>query len=153
MESYFPSVEPFFSIELVETLFTVIYALEVIVKIIVLGWRKYIEATKNVFDFTITILAVVSTVIVYYPNEFSDSRIIRMIVMARVLRLVRLLTAMKRFQLLGRITIEIIPDAVPIVGKLMCKIRVRCFPCRHFSFCFLSPFSSPGKSPPQPFFP
>lgn len=41
-----------------------------------------------------------------------------MVVMARVLRLVRLLTAIKRFQLLGRITAEILPDAVPVIAIL-----------------------------------
>jgi len=95
-----------------------IYALEVIIKVMVLGWRKYAESTKNMFDFTITFLAVVSTAIVYYPNAFSDSRIIRMIVMARVLRLVRLLTAMKRFQLIGAISAEILPAARSVVLML-----------------------------------
>jgi two pore calcium channel protein len=38
-----------------------------------------------------------------------------MIVMARVLRLVRLLTAMKRFQLIGAISVEILPTARSIV--------------------------------------
>lgn len=104
--------------ELVETIFTGIYAVEAVVKIVVLSWRRYVESQRNVFDFTITVLAVISSIIVYYPNEFSDSRIIRMIVMARVLRLVRLLTAIKRFQLIGTISAEILPDAVPIIAIL-----------------------------------
>jgi two pore calcium channel protein len=74
-----------------------------------------IESQKNIFDFTVTLLAMVCSIIVYYPNEFSDSRIIRMVVMARVLRLVRLLTAIKRFQLIGSISAEILPDAAPVV--------------------------------------
>jgi two pore calcium channel protein len=104
----------------VESVFTVIYALEVVVKVLVLGWRAYTESYKNVFDFTITILAVISSSIVYYPNEFSDSRLIRMIVMARVLRLIRLLTAMKRFQLIGIISVEILPAASSALMVLFC---------------------------------
>ena len=104
--------------EMVETVFTVIYTIEVIIKVTVMSWRRYIESQRNVFDFTITVLAIISSVIVYYPNEFSDSRIIRMIVMARVLRLVRLLTAVKRFQLIGAISAEILPDAVPVIVLL-----------------------------------
>jgi two pore calcium channel protein, plant len=97
--------------ELVESIFTVIYALEVIAKTNVYGWKRYTESPKNVFDFTITLLAVVSSIIVYYPNQFSDSRIIRMIVMGRVLRLLRLLTAVRRFQLIVTICSEILPAA------------------------------------------
>ena len=104
--------------ELAESIFTVIYVFEMIAKILVLGWRKYAESTKNIFDFTITILAVISSIVVYYPNAFSDSRIIRMIVLARVLRLVRLLTAMKRFQLIGAISAEILPAARSVVVLL-----------------------------------
>ena len=104
--------------ELMETVFTVIYVLEAILKIIVLSWRRYIEIQRNVFDLSVTILAVVSSIIVYYPNEFSDSRLIRMVVMIRVLRLVRLLGAIKRFQLIATISAEILPDAAPIVSIL-----------------------------------
>jgi two pore calcium channel protein len=104
--------------EIVETIFTAIYGVEAIVKIVVLSWRRYIESSRNVFDFTITVLAIISSIIVYYPNEFSDSRIIRMIVMARVLRLVRLLSAIKRFQAIATISAEILPDAVPVIALL-----------------------------------
>ena len=70
---------------------------------------------RNVFDFSITLLAVFSSVIVYYPNDYSDSRLIRMILTARVLRLIRLLTALKQFQLIGRISAEILPAATNVI--------------------------------------
>jgi hypothetical protein len=103
-----------------ETMFTIIYTLEVIAKVNVFGWKAYTEIQRNVFDFSITVLAVVSTVIVYYPNSFNDSRIIRMIILARVLRLVRLLMAMKRFQLIGKISAEILPAATNTLLVLFC---------------------------------
>jgi two pore calcium channel protein len=98
-----------------ETIFTVIYVLEVTAKVTVYGWKAYTESQKNVFDFSITVLAVLSSVVVYYPNKYSDSRLIRMIVMARVLRLIRLLAAMQTFQLTGKIMAEILPAAVSVV--------------------------------------
>jgi two pore calcium channel protein, plant len=101
--------------ELVETLFTVIYTLEVIAKTTVYGWKRYTESPRNVFDFTITVLAVICSIIVYYPNQFSDSRIVRMIVMGRVLRLLRLLTAIRRFQLMVTICSEILPAASSVL--------------------------------------
>jgi two pore calcium channel protein, plant len=101
--------------EHVETLFTMIYTLEVIAKTTVFGWKRYTESPRNVFDFTITVLAVISSIIVYYPNQFSDSRIIRMIVMCRVLRLLRLLTAIRPFQLIVTICSEILPEASSVL--------------------------------------
>jgi hypothetical protein len=71
--------------EIAEAVFTAIYLFECFLKLMVLGRKTYFEAPKNVFDFTITICAVLSTGIVYYPNEISNSRLIRMIVMARVM--------------------------------------------------------------------
>jgi hypothetical protein len=92
-----------------------LYAIEVIVKVMVLGWKKYRESISNMFDFVVTVLAIAATGYVYYPNAFSDSRLIRLIVMARVLRLVRLLTAMKGFQLIGTISADILPAAGCVV--------------------------------------
>jgi two pore calcium channel protein, plant len=84
-------------------------------KVAVFGWRAYWEQMKNVFDFTITIMAIVSTVIVYYPNDYSDSRLIRMIISARVLRLIRVMTALKPFQEIGRISAVILPAAKNVI--------------------------------------
>jgi two pore calcium channel protein len=101
--------------EFIETVFTLLYCLEVVVKITVNGWKAYSESLKNKFDFTITVLAVLASAYVYYPNDFADSRLIRLIIMARVLRLVRLLAAMKRFQLIGMICAEILPEAASVM--------------------------------------
>jgi two pore calcium channel protein, plant len=104
--------------EVMETVFTVIYFLEAAIKILVKGWKKYIESAHNVFDFSVTVMAVVSSAIVYYPNDFSDSRLIRMILSARVLRLIRLLTAWKPFRLIGLISAEILPAASSVFTVL-----------------------------------
>jgi two pore calcium channel protein, plant len=104
--------------EVMETVFTVIYCLEAAIKIMVKGWKKYIESAHNVFDFSVTVMAVVSSAIVYYPNDYSDSRLIRMILSARVLRLIRLLTAWKPFRLIGLISGEILPAASSVFTVL-----------------------------------
>jgi two pore calcium channel protein, plant len=104
--------------EVMETVFTVIYCLEAAIKIMVKGWKKYIESAHNVFDFSVTVMAVVSSAIVFYPNDYSDSRLIRMILSARVLRLIRLLTAWKPFRLIGLISGEILPAASSVFTVL-----------------------------------
>ena len=95
-------------------MFTAIYCVEIFVKVSVYGWKVYADNLRNVFDFTVTILAVASSFMVYYPNDYSDSRLIRMVVMARVLRLVRVLTTVTSFKLLLKVTAEILPAAASV---------------------------------------
>lgn len=51
--------------ELIETVFTVLYFVEVIFKVMVNGWKKYSESARNMFDFSVTMLAVFATAYVY----------------------------------------------------------------------------------------
>ena len=60
--------------EIAETVFTVIYFIEMILKIVVYGWRSYIQDKRNLFDFTITWLTLAATIYVYYPNAFRYVR-------------------------------------------------------------------------------
>lgn len=106
--------------ELVETIFTVVYAMEMLAKLTVKGWHKYSQSKQNIFDMIITILAVISTVYVYYPNDFSNSNLIRFIVMSRVLRLGRLLGALKPFKLIAMITIDVLGRAKMVLLLLFC---------------------------------
>lgn len=73
------------------------------------------ERLRNVFDFLITLMAIFSSAFVYYPNDYSDSRLTRMILTARVLRLIRLLNVFKPFQLIGRIAAVILPAATSVI--------------------------------------
>ena len=97
-----------------EAVFTCIYVLEMTIKILVFGTRTFFENIKNIFDLTITVMSVVSSIIVYYPNKISDSRLIRMIVMVRVMRLMRVLTVMKPFHLIGAVSVEILPKVTHV---------------------------------------
>eukprot|EP00521_Asterionellopsis_glacialis_P014788 CAMPEP_0195301872 /NCGR_PEP_ID=MMETSP0707-20130614/30087_1 /TAXON_ID=33640 /ORGANISM="Asterionellopsis glacialis, Strain CCMP134" /LENGTH=536 /DNA_ID=CAMNT_0040364959 /DNA_START=53 /DNA_END=1666 /DNA_ORIENTATION=- len=106
--------------EAMETAFTVFYFFEMIFKILVKGWRSFSNSMRNLFDFLVTGLSVVASIYVYYPNDFSDSRLIRYIVMVRVLRLSRLLVAMKQFQVIGNTCIEILPAVSRVFTLLFC---------------------------------
>jgi len=105
--------------ELMETVFTVLYVVEAMLKIIVEGWKRYIESMRNKFDFFITVLAVLATSYVYYPNAYSNSLLIQFVVMARVLRLGRLLIASKQFERFGTISVDIIPAASSVLMILV----------------------------------
>lgn len=51
--------------EKVETLFTALYVLEVVLKVTVNGWKKYSESARNLFDFFITCLTILASFYVY----------------------------------------------------------------------------------------
>mmetsp|Transcript_4837 Transcript_4837/g.8702 ORF Transcript_4837/g.8702 Transcript_4837/m.8702 type:complete len:291 (-) Transcript_4837:172-1044(-) len=53
------------------------------------------------------------------PNAFNDTRLIEFIVMARVLRLSRLIFAIDKFQVFGMISLEIIPAATSVFVVLL----------------------------------
>ena len=55
----------------VETVFTVVYCVEALLKIGVYGWRLYLDQPKNVFDFIITVLVVVASAYVYCKCQIS----------------------------------------------------------------------------------
>ena len=67
---------------------TIFFRLLMFLKIVMFSWKQYWESFRNRFDAAITILSLSCTIFVYYPNHFSDARLIRFVVMARVLRLV-----------------------------------------------------------------
>ena len=110
--------------EIVETLFTVIYVAEMASKVIILGWRKYLCFARNIFDGLITISAILATIYVYYPNSFSDTRLIRFIVMARVLRVARLFMTIKSFQIMGRSFVGILPAVGRVCALLFCTVYI-----------------------------
>ena len=51
--------------ERMETIFTGLYVIEAAIKIVVEGWKRYSESMRNMFDFFITVLAVVASAYVY----------------------------------------------------------------------------------------
>lgn len=53
------------------------------------------------------------------PNDYSDSRLVQFVVMARVFRLGRLLIAFNSFQMFGTISVDIIPAASSVFLVLL----------------------------------
>jgi len=95
--------------EVVETAFTAVYVVEMALKVLVLGKRRFLLSRQNNFDAFVVVAAVVATLVVYYPNAYSDSRIIRYIVLVRVLRISRLLFRFRDFGILWSSFISCLP--------------------------------------------
>jgi len=95
--------------EMVELVFTTIYFFEMLSKNILMGAKTYWGSYRNQFDGIITTLSVVATCYVYYPNDFSDSRLIKYVVMIRVLRLGRLLVNVREYHDIAQALVAIVP--------------------------------------------
>jgi len=106
--------------EYMEAIFTLVYVLEMTAKLVVLGWKKYTSSLRHVFDGVITILSVLATIIVYYPNEFNDPGIIKVLIITRTFRIVRLFMVMGPFHVIGRTFVAILPAA----GKMIVLLFV-----------------------------
>ncbi|KAL7540597.1 hypothetical protein ACHAWF_006726 [Thalassiosira exigua] len=102
----------------VEFLFTIFYVVEVLLKITVNGWKRYIESPQNAFDFIITACVVLATAYIDY-YAYNDYNIIQFVVMARVFRLSRLLFAVEQFRLYGIVSLAIIPPATSVLLALL----------------------------------
>ena len=101
--------------EVIEIGFTILYFFEMCAKLLVLGYRSYIESSRNKFDGFITVAAVLVSIYVYYPNGYDNRSLIRMLMMARVLRLLRLLYNMKEF----RVVLQTLEAILPDMGKIL----------------------------------
>jgi len=104
--------------DFLETVFTVLYTVEVVVKIAVDGWKKYSESPRNIFDFSITISVLAASIYVYSPNDYDDNSLITIVVMLRVLRLGRLLMSFPAFEDITSITLKIIPKSKSVLQLL-----------------------------------
>jgi len=51
--------------EKLETLFTALYVLEVMLKVTINGWKKYKESARNLFDFFVTCMTILASFYVY----------------------------------------------------------------------------------------
>eukprot|EP00520_Triparma_pacifica_P009061 CAMPEP_0118635620 /NCGR_PEP_ID=MMETSP0785-20121206/2171_1 /TAXON_ID=91992 /ORGANISM="Bolidomonas pacifica, Strain CCMP 1866" /LENGTH=757 /DNA_ID=CAMNT_0006526661 /DNA_START=87 /DNA_END=2357 /DNA_ORIENTATION=+ len=106
--------------ECYETIFTVLYVIEMILRVLSSGWKRYWEQNRNKFDFVVTMITVGVSVYVYYPNLENDHRWIRYVMMFRLLRLLRLVVALEQFQVIGATLTEVLPNAARMLLVLFC---------------------------------
>jgi hypothetical protein len=109
--------------EIVETIFTFIFALEMSSKIAVFGLKRYFASLRNVFDGAITIAAVIATVLVYTDHE-RQSHLVRFIIMARIFRILRFFLAVKQFKSISKTFFGILPAASRVGLLLFCVIYI-----------------------------
>eukprot|EP00593_Proboscia_inermis_P011455 CAMPEP_0171311692 /NCGR_PEP_ID=MMETSP0816-20121228/21976_1 /TAXON_ID=420281 /ORGANISM="Proboscia inermis, Strain CCAP1064/1" /LENGTH=260 /DNA_ID=CAMNT_0011796647 /DNA_START=245 /DNA_END=1027 /DNA_ORIENTATION=+ len=90
----------------------------------IMGWKSYSGTTSNLFDFAITLFAVLTSVYVYSPNGYDSTKLIRYSIMARVFRLSRLLGSMQSFNLIYSTMMSILPAAKRVFLMLFCVLYI-----------------------------
>ncbi|KAG6553595.1 hypothetical protein Mapa_004509 [Marchantia paleacea] len=111
----------------VEFIFGWIYLFELALKVLVYGFQNYWRSGQNRFDFVITwVIVIGETLAVLLPNGLpwlTNTEWIRYLLIARLLRLVRVLMLVERYRVKVVTFINLIPNLLPYLGInffLMC---------------------------------
>mmetsp|Transcript_24918 Transcript_24918/g.80641 ORF Transcript_24918/g.80641 Transcript_24918/m.80641 type:complete len:738 (-) Transcript_24918:300-2513(-) len=106
--------------EVAETALALFYLAEMIAKVYAFGFRKYVAYKRNQLDAAVAIASTITTLVVYSPNAYDDSRFVRYVLMIRLARLVRVLEAIPDFQVIGEAFLNVLPLASRLLKFLFC---------------------------------
>ncbi|XP_078438900.1 two-pore channel 1 [Wolffia australiana] len=113
----------------VEFFFGWIYILEVALKIFSTGFDRYWMEGQNRFDFVITwIIFIGETLTFFFPQIpfLSNGEWIRYLLIARMLRLLRILLHFKQYRGFVATFLTLIPSLMPYLGTIFCVMCIYC---------------------------
>ncbi|KAH7288344.1 hypothetical protein KP509_31G023000 [Ceratopteris richardii] len=114
----------------IEFTFGWIYVVEMLLKIYAYGFFNYWREGLNKFDFCITIIIVVGETLTFaLPNTasiISNEEWIRYLLIARLLRLIRLLMHIQRYRVIISTFLKLIPWLTPYLGMIFCLMCIYC---------------------------
>lgn len=114
----------------VEFVFGWIYVLEMALKVYSYGFENYWRDGQNRFDFLVTwVIVIGETITLASPNGLtflSNGEWIRYLLLARMLRLIRLLMHVQRYRGFVATFLTLIPSLMPYLGTIFC---VQCIYC------------------------
>jgi len=100
--------------------FTTIFFLEMLVKIVVLGFRRYVSNLKNCFDGAVSALSVVTLVLILLPHsELSDPVALRRIMALRTLRLLRICAQIPTLPPIVSTFVRMLPSATELLLTML----------------------------------
>jgi two pore calcium channel protein len=106
-------------LEAVEPVFTLIYVVELLLKLLVLGWTEYWHKLRNRFDlFVVGALVMVEVDMLFSVNEGNKWAWIRYMLVVRLLRCLRLLVAVRRFNMIFATFLQLVPAFITLFGML-----------------------------------
>ncbi|KAF3444127.1 hypothetical protein FNV43_RR13817 [Rhamnella rubrinervis] len=114
----------------VEFVFGWIYVLEMALKVYSFGFENYWRDGQNRFDFLITWIIVIGETMTFISPQgltfLSNGEWIRYLLLARVLRLVRILLYVKQYRAFVTTFLTLIPSLMPYLGMIFCVLCIYC---------------------------
>ncbi|XP_050205536.1 two pore calcium channel protein 1 [Mercurialis annua] len=114
----------------VEFVFGWLYVLEMALKVYAFGFENYWRDGQNRFDFVITWVIVIGETITFAsPTDLtflSNGEWIRYLLLARMLRLIRLLMHVKSYRAFVATFLTLIPSLMPYLGTIFCVLCIYC---------------------------
>ncbi|XP_042976295.1 two pore calcium channel protein 1A-like isoform X2 [Carya illinoinensis] len=114
----------------VEFVFGWIYVLEMALKVYSFGFKNYWMDGQNRFDFMVTWVIVIGETLTFVSPEgltfLSNGEWIRYLLLARMLRLIRLLMYVQRYRAFIATFLTLIPSLMPYLGTVFCVLCIYC---------------------------
>mmetsp|Transcript_125958 Transcript_125958/g.327114 ORF Transcript_125958/g.327114 Transcript_125958/m.327114 type:complete len:690 (-) Transcript_125958:28-2097(-) len=107
-----------------DIVFSCVFSIECILKILVLGWHEYFSRSENNFDFWITVVTAFATLSTFLPGLSASPSVVRTLSTFRLLRLMRLLNWIPGFDVLLRAFGHALPEIGSIAKVLYCAMFI-----------------------------
>ncbi|KAK9922479.1 hypothetical protein M0R45_030941 [Rubus argutus] len=107
-----------------------VYVLEMALKVYSFGFQNYWRDGQNKFDFLVTWIIVIGETLTFAAPEgltfLSNGEWIRYLLIARMLRLIRILIHVRRCRAFIATFLTLIPSLMPYLGTLFCVMCIYC---------------------------
>ncbi|KAK8949371.1 Two pore calcium channel protein 1 [Platanthera zijinensis] len=114
----------------IEFFFGWVYVLEVALKIFTYGFSTYWMEGQSRFDFVITWIIVIGEATTFFFSSelpfLSNGEWIRYLLIARMLRLIRLLLHVQQYRAFVATFLTLIPSLMPYLGIIFCVLCIYC---------------------------
>ncbi|OQR95878.1 Cullin-associated NEDD8-dissociated protein, partial [Thraustotheca clavata] len=108
--------------ERIESIFSFIYLLEMLLKIIVQGRAVYWSSMKNRFDCVITLAVVSVDIWAYLPYDNPSRIMVKILLVARCLRLFRLIINVERYRVFCMTWLRLLPFGKNLLVIMFCAL-------------------------------
>ncbi|KDO28315.1 hypothetical protein SPRG_06365 [Saprolegnia parasitica CBS 223.65] len=106
--------------ERIESIFSFVYLLEMLLKIVVDGRAVYWSSMKNRFDCLITVAVVAVDVYAYLPYDPASRVMVKILLVARCLRLFRLIINVERYRVFCMTWFRLLPFGKNLLVIMFC---------------------------------
>ncbi|RHY32302.1 hypothetical protein DYB32_002669 [Aphanomyces invadans] len=111
--------------ERLELVFSIVYLVEMVLKVAVLGTSRYWRSMKNRFDGIVTIVILAVDVYVYLlENNRSSIVVVKVLLVARCLRIFRLIINVEQYRVFCMTWFRLLPFAKNLIVIMFCAMYI-----------------------------